>query len=1073
MSYIKYNERIRSMNCKLKNRSRLRKPGLQSKLLLLASLLVLMSAVQAQETARLKGVVVSETNKPLGNVAISVEGSRDIPVVTNDSGQFVVNITSTDKWIIVSPTEGYKTKRMAINGRQELRVYLSSSDIKSGDDQLPALSQLIFRRNFIAAHTDLSLSDLHHTQALTIDEFMQGRVSGMNVILRSGMPGSGAMTSIRGINSLNTPAQPLYVVDGIPLTPFSVFTSNLDGYDYNPLTGINIYDISKAVILKDPLINAAYGGKGSNGVILIETLDPSVTQTTIDVDLRTGLSLAPSNLIPQMNATQHKTLMQDVLYSSGKLEEDIREEYPSLFLEPTDDRFIDYQHNTSWQKLIFSNSAFSQLNVKVKGGDEIARYGLSIGYKNANGVIRNTGYQGYNLRFVSRLNIFTWLKMNAGVSLVYSLQSLKEAASVKETSPVLSALAKSPLLNPYQYDLEGQELSTLSEVDEIGVSNPLATIQNYLANNSNNSFVSNFDFEARINNNLSAVSRFSITYNVLREKIFMPNHGMEHYYNTEAINVAKVTNNDYRAFFNNTYLNYKKNIGHHQLTSSTGVNIQTNKYELDWGLTKNAHENDQYRSLQDGQNNLREIGGANRVWNWLSYYENVNYSFKDRYLVSGSISLDGSSRVGEQADNTVNLAGQPFGLFYAGGLAWRISGESFLKNLSWLEDLKLRISAGKSGNDNIGESSASNYYQAVKFRETVGLYPAVVPNDHLTYETVFQKNAGIDLSLWGNRITASFDRFNSRTDDMLVFSPVDRYLGEDIRVENAGTMQNKGYELSLFVRVINYHRIKWDLHGTFTKMTNEVTAMKGGKIVTLINGAEIVNMEGSPANSYYGYIFKGVYSSREEAETAGLVNGKNIAYGAGDAIYEDLSGPLGTADGVINDYDKTSIGSPLPKFNAGLTSTWSYGNLSLSATIYYLSGNKVFNFVRYKNEAMSGLQNQSINALNRWSYEGQETDVPRALWKDPIGNSAFSTRWIEDGSFFRLSNVSLSYKIPKQFLAFRNAEFYVSGTNLFTSTSYLGYDPEFSFSYQPIHQGIDYGLTPQVRQFIGGIRFGL
>jgi hypothetical protein len=503
------------------------------------------------------------------------------------------------------------------------------------------------------------------------------------------------------------------------------------------------------------------------------------------------------------------------------------------------------------------------------------------------------------------------------------------------------------------------------------------------------------------------------------------------------------------------------------------VNIQTNKFELDWGLTKNAHENDQYRSLQDGQNNLREIGGANRVWNWLSYYENVNYSFKDRYLVSGSISLDGSSRVGEHADHTVAFAGQPFGLFYAGGIAWRVSGESFLKNFSWLEDLKLRFSTGKSGNDNIGESSAANYYQAVKFRETVGLYPAVVPNDRLTYETVFQQNAGIDLSLWGNRITASFDKFKSRTEDMLVFSPVDPYLGEDIRVENAGTMQNKGYELSLFVRVINYNRIKWDLQGTFTKMTNEVTAMKGGKIVTLINGAEIVNMEGSPANSYYGYIFKGVYSSREEAETAGLVNDKNIAYGAGDAIYEDLSGPLGTPDGVINDYDKTSIGSPLPKFNAGLTSTWSYGNLSLSATIYYLSGNKVFNFVRYKNEALSGLQNQSINVLNRWSYEGQETDVPRALWKDPVGNSAFSTRWIEDGSFFRLSNVSLSYRIPKQFLAFRNAEFYVSGTNLLTSTRYLGYDPEFSYSYQPIHQGIDYGLTPQVRQFIGGIRFGL
>jgi TonB-linked SusC/RagA family outer membrane protein len=1040
-------------------------------------LIVVMSNVifcNAQDTTFIKGIIVSDAGHPLANVSISIEGSVQMPVETNETGEFVLSSTSGSDWITISPADDFKMKRVYVNNREELKIYLTPIDISSGDDQVRILSQQVRKKNLITAYSDLDMNDIRHSPDISVDQYLQGRVSGLNVINRSGMPSSGAITNLRGVNSINSSNQPLYIVDGIPIASHGIFNSNLEGYSYNPLLGINPFDISKTTIIKDPSITAAYGSKGSNGLVFIETLDPSVTQTTIELDVRNGFSLSPANLIPQLNADQHKTLMNEILFSSGKFEEDIRKEYPSLFLTPEDDRYIDYQHNTNWQKLIFNDSYFTNMNINVKGGDEIARYGLSFGYNDNKGIIKNTGYKGYNLRFVSRLNIFTWLKMNAGVSLNYSLSSLKEAATVNQTSPILVSLAKSPLLNPFRYDINGNKLTTIAEVDEIGVSNPLAVINNYQANNGNYNFISMVDFETKINKNLTALSKFSISYNVLKEKIFMPNHGMEHYYNMEAINVAKSTNNDLKTFYNNSYVTYRKSIGKdHQISSSTGVNVQSNKFELDWGLTKNAHPNDQYQSIGNGQNNLREIGGDNRAWNWLSFYENFFYSYKDRYLFTGSLSMDGSSRIGDNAVNTVSIANNPFGFFYSGGIAWRISGENFLKNVSWLEDLKIRFSTGKTGNDDIGESSATNYYQAVKFRETVGLFPAVLYNDKLTYETLNQINSGLDISLLGNRLSFSFDVFKSETDNMLIYSPVESYLGYDLRNENSGKIENAGWEFSTFMRIVDGESWKWDIQANLSTNTNKVSEIKGGSLITGIQGADIINTTGSPVNSFYGYVFKGVYSTNEEAVANNLVNDKYIRYQAGDAIFEDISGPGGKPDSVINKYDKTIIGSPMPEFFGGITNAFSFKRLTLSTTLQFVSGNKVFNFLRYKNEAMTGLENQSHSVLNRWQKEGQQTEVPRALWNDPIGNSAFSTRWIEDGSYLRIKNISLSYTIPQHFLAFRSAEFYIAANNILTISKYLGYDPEFGFSFSQMDQGVDYGQCPQPRQFIAGIKFGL
>lgn len=1045
-------------------------------MLTLAILLGFIVSIQAQDSLLVTGTIVSPEYKPVANVSVSIEGSREMPAFTNEAGEFSVKAPTGNEWLIIAPASEFKRKRMFLNGQTMLTIVVTPKDISSGEDELVLLSQSVKMKNMSSAYTDLDLSNIDKSMIPSIDQYLQGRIAGMHVVNRSGTPGSGAVTFLRGVNSLNASTQPLYLVDGIIMESQGVFGSVVDGYSYNPLLSINPFDISNATVLKDAVYSAAYGSKASNGLVMITTLDPSATETSFDIDFRTGISLKPERYISQLNAIQHKTLANELIYTTGKPEEDIIEEYPHLFMEPDDKSFIDYQHDTDWQQYIFDNAIFNNFNIKVKGGDEIARYGLSFGYYNNNGIMKNTSYNGYNLRFVSLVNIYTWLRMNASVSFNTSNSSLKESARIKETSPILTSLAKSPLLNPYQYDTEGKETTMLSEVDYegLGVSNPLATIENFEANNKNYHIITSLGFEVDLPKKLLFRTNFGITYNALKEKLFMPNHGMELYYNNEAQNVAKASTNTFNGFSNNSMLIYNKKLGsNHVINSTTGMNLMSNKFQYDYGIAKNAHENDQYRMLNDGIDNLREMGGQDRNWNWLSVYEKVSYTYQDKYMVTGIVSLDGSSRVGRNAPNTLKLLGNPFGIFYSTGLGWRVSNESFLQGVSWLEELKLRASLGRVGNDDIGESNASNYYKTVKYRETTGLFPATIPNPELGYEIVDQLNAGIDLALLGNRLRFNFDLFKNTTSNMLTYKPLEPYFGYEYRPENGGKMENKGWDAYAFVRLIDGHKFKWDIEANFSKAKNQILEIDNDKFVTDLNTYSIVNMVGAMQNSFYGYVFKGVYSTTEEAQAAGLVNAKGVAYKAGDAIYEDISGPDGVADNVINKYDKTAIGSMLPELIGGITNTFHYGNWSLSAFVNFVSGNEVYNYLRYKNESMVDLANQSTNVLNRWQYEGQLTDVPAAMWGDPVGNSDFSTRWIEDGSYLRLKNVSLSYKIPHEFLTFKYAEFYVSATNLLTLSNYLGYDPEFAYSYNLIDQGIDYGQTPHPRQFLIGIKIGL
>ena len=1035
--------------------------------------LALCPTLHAQDSLQVRGLIRGINKVPLPGASVSVEGILTAPVITDSTGTFLIPVPDLEVTLLISPMGDYKAKKIYLNKRDYLELTLSPDDLRDGQDQTTYIFYEKEIRDFASAASFPETDLLDKVPESSVDSYFKGLVPGMWTTGMSGMPGSGAVSFIRGMKSMYANTQPLYIVDGLPLDLPGTMESLLDGNSYNSLASINPSDITDITIDKDYLNAPIFGMRGSNGIVFIETMKPTEVETLIDVSLKTGITTAPE-LLPQLNSDQYRTYAKEVLMSSGQPEESFRESYPGLYASPGDPNYNMYGNNTNWQDQAFRNALMYDVYFRLLGGDEIARYGLSAGYLSKEGIVDQSSFDRFSVRFVGSFNIFTWLRLNVSTSLTSNTSSLKESARSAQTSPILSGLAKNPLMIPYQFDDEGNQLLALQDVEELGVSNPAAVINSFEASNRNNRFLTNFRIEADINQDLKFISLIGINFNSLNEDIFMPNLGMELYYNDEAYNVAKSISNYFFAFSNNNYLSYAKVINRaHSFEANAGLRINSNKYESDWGIAKNSHESDEYRDLQSGTSNLNEMGGTNGKWNRMALYGSFAYSFKERYSLNMSITGENSTRIGPEAENVSFIAELPFGLFYGAGVSWRISNESFLKDINWIQELKLRVNYGKTGNDDIGNYNAFNYFYLNHYRNTTGAAPGPMVDETLTYEDNFQFSTGIDFTSSGNRLALSFDYFKHRIENLFLFYAQPYYLGHEYLPMNSGSMQNTGFEGKVSGRIIQSTSFSWDLWLNVGTFVNQITEIEGGEVITPFKGGAFISKEGEAVLNFYGYEYEGVFASSGDAIAAGLSNQRGEMFGAGDAIYKDISGPEGVPDKRIDDHDKTLIGSPLPDYYGGVGTRFRYKNWTLDAIFQWVYGKEVYNYLRYQNEKMTGLENQSSATLNRWNYEGQQTNVPRALWDDPQGNSDFSTRWIEDGSYLKLKNLTLGYQLPHGFLVFRNAEFYVTASNLFVLSSYLGYDPEFAFSYETMEQGIDYGMTPFSRTVMLGIKLGL
>ena len=433
--------------------------------------------------------------------------------------------------------------------------------------------------------------------------------------------------------------------------------------------------------------------------------------------------------------------------------------------------------------------------------------------------------------------------------------------------------------------------------------------------------------------------------------------------------------------------------------------------------------------------------------------------------------MDGASRFGKEAKNGLTINGSKFPVMPSVSGAWLVSSENFMANTG-INLLKLRGSYSVSGNDDIGNYSARQTYVSQNLLGLQGLVRNGVANPALQWETVKTMNAGADLSIFQNRLGITVDVYQSKTSNLLVYEALPTAAGFNNILTNGGGMQNTGAELTINARVVNAPKVKWDLGVTASRNKNKMLQVPNDAFTTDYAGATILTARSKAANLFYGYVAEGVFATTSEAASAGLrkqnFDGTYSSFAAGDVRFADLNG-----DKIIDEKDRTVIGDPNPEFFGGITNRVIYKNFELNALLTFSQGNDVYNYMRYRLEAITGAENQLQSVVNRWRGEGQLTATPKATWGDPMGNSRFSSRWIEDGSYLRLRSVSVEYHVPVSGGFVHNLAVYVTGNNLLTLSKYKGYDPEFSANPSPFAQGIDTGLDPQFTSVILGVRMGL
>jgi TonB-linked SusC/RagA family outer membrane protein len=526
----------------------------------------------------------------------------------------------------------------------------------------------------------------------------------------------------------------------------------------------------------------------------------------------------------------------------------------------------------------------------------------------------------------------------------------------------------------------------------------------------------------------------------------------------------------YFSLYNDTRLSYLKRFHNtHDLALRLGVRYQNARAEQDFGLGFNSPI-DQLTSVQFGTNALRQIGGSIGENSWVNTYFNTDYSYLDKYFLTLNVAMDGSSRFGKNIPGALSIGENKFAIMPSLAAAWLISSENFMQG-SKMDILKLRASFGLTGNDDIGNYTARQTYITQNLLGLQGLVRYGFGNNELQWEKVRKINVGLDAAFFHERINVSLDAYQNKTSKMLVFEKAPAASGSDYFVSNSGGMKTNGIEATVNARISN-KTFKWDLGFNIAKYNSKIETLPVDPTYTSFAGATYITQSGAAPNLFYGYKTNGVFTSdnvaAQEALSLQKENGSLVQFKGGDVRFVDLNN-----DHIINEKDRQVIGDPNPDFFGSITNKFSYKRFSLDGIFTFMQGNDIYNYTRNQLEAASGYNNQTVAVINAWKNNGDVTVVPKATYGDPMGNSRFSDRWIEDGSYIRLRTLTLAYNLPFKQGGIKYFVVYLTGNNVFTLTKYKGYDPEFSAGESIFKQGVDITLEPQVRSLQLGLRIGL
>jgi TonB-linked SusC/RagA family outer membrane protein len=1020
-------------------------------------------------------VTDAATGKRLVGVRIQAYDKPNYPAMTGEDGTFKMSlpdyVTS-----VTAEAEGFGLVVTPIDTKNNTVTIRLSSDEFSADYNRKMTATSVKSTTIGSINADFS-----------VDRQIQTNLGAdVRSVFRSGQQGVGAMFQMNGINSFIANAQPLVVLDGVLMDMQYNRGTIHDGFYNNLLSNISVSDIENVQVVKNG--TALYGAKGGNGVLLINTKRNKSMATKIDVDLTGSFEQIP-NLPVMMDAEDYRFYATELLGSTGTKMTDFK------FLKSDRNYYYynQYHNNTDWSREVYRDAFSQNYGINVQGGDDVASYNLSVGYGNANSTLNNFNMSRFNLRLNSDINLSRTLDVRFDASYSDINRDLRDDGvsdnfdKTTITSVGLLGLIKAPFLSPYQYDLYGNRSSFLSDADdylnevigsEVSLANPSSLLY-YGEGKNKNTFGNRMINLAitpilKVNRYMTLREHFSFTLVNTNANYYTPMRGMPSLIIEEVgtvENVAKSMAAHSNNFSSDTRMDWGRSFKAHDVHVTAGLRMNSTQYAL--SMLQGYNTNNDKTPNISGSLSYKTTSGVDDKSLSMTYYALGDYNYKGKYFLSGGLSMEASSRFGRDTEAGIHLFGVPWGLFPSVQGAWVVTSESWLKPNNLLNFMKLNVGYDVSGNDDLDYTAARTYFGGSRILNNIsGLVLQNLGNTTLQWETTKRMTAGAELNLLGNRINTSFNLFNSNTDNLLSMRSLG-YVGGISKIwSNDGALSNVGYDWSVRCKLINENALKMEVGASIAHYDNQITALPDqmAETYTEAYGATILSKVGSPVGLFYGYRTNGVYATSKDAQDDGkyivLKNGAHQLFGAGDMNFV-------SSDAVINEADRTVIGNPNPDFYGNIFATLSLKHVSLNAVFNYSQGNDIFNYQRMILEGGNAFLNQSTALNQRWTTEGQLTDIPVITYKDPMGNSRFSDRWIEDGSYLRLKTVTLSYTLPLHTSYIQGFTVWGSVNNVWTWTHYLGGDPESSLSNSVLLQGIDRGLLPQGRTFALGLKINI
>ena len=1020
----------------------------------------------------IKGKVIAGDNgQPLPGVNIVIKGTTS-GTATDQKGNYSIRAKDSD--VLIYSFIGYKTKMIPVAGKRVINVTMKVNAIEA--NQLVVVGYgSTKKKDLTGAVTSVSGKDLSRDVTSSFTQALQGQVAGLTVTQSSGAPGGAVSVHIRGINTLGSDSQPLYVIDGVPVSGYSGNTSS-------PLASLNPQDIQSVEVLKDASSEAIYGSRAANGVILITTKHGTAGHTRVSYSGYYGVQQLPQTL-SVMNLRQY-AIYENARYKSLNYTPQVQFADPSIL-----------GNGTNWQNVLFRNAPTENNNLTISGGSQKTNYLLSANYFNQKGIAVATWFHRYALRFNLNSKPAKWLKVGTNLHLGRTKQRLGSNFN----NIINTALRQSPDIPVYSpnggYGGPSNAQFTLN--------NPLGQAQLLQNYKQDSKVIGNIFADINFTKNLDLRQEVDGTFTFGNQNQFTPTYNFGAITNTQ--NNASVSTSNSNYWLVKTYLTYqntvykqldlKAMVGHEAaVTSYSGINASRKNFP-----TNNVH------SINLGDASTAQNGGYKGNSSRESVFGRVNLSYKDRYLVTGTFRADASSKFSSQ---------NQWAYFPSVAVAWRMAQEPFIKKIDQIDKMKLRLSYGQVGNQNIGDYLFGSTLGVFPTTWGSGLLPTDIANPNVQWESTDEYDAGLDVGLFNQRIQLSADIYLKRTHGLLLQEPLPLYSGTGATgspnppTVNVGSIQNKGFDLSINTTNVS-SQLVWKTGLQFSMNRNKVLSLNQGNkpidenVQSYYNGFDdqsIVTrtVVGQPIAQIYGYVVQGIIKNAQELKNHALPAGNPSVSQLspkttwiGDYKFKDLNG-----DGVINSKDRTFLGNTQPLFEFGISNKFYYKNFDLTVFLNGNYGNKIYNYLRQEDMNMSsnfnlmksasnfaklGLKNPNgdPNNMNDVVLKNPNTNVPRVTASDPNQNNRISSAFVEDGSYLRVQNVILGYTLPHRIsslIHMSQLRVYAQIQNLYTFTKYKGYDPNVAAGSQTqnaLTSGMDYGQYPAARTFTFGINLRL